>query len=104
MAWITRNLLKSFYFNSVHGSTFQLRPQPLDLQSYLGLALKTYVSSLPLICMVVSLKFLEMIGLPFSKFSKKQLYSQKHAQLEALSPVKKDNENVTLCPESLNSC
>ena len=44
--------------------------------------------------MTASLKFIKMIiGLPSSKFSKKQIYSQKHAQLEAFSIVKKDNEN-----------
>ena len=38
-----------------------------------------------------------MIGHPFFKFFKKQFYSQKrayHAQIDALSLLKKDNENV----------
>ena len=47
--------------------------------------------------MIASLKSIEMIGLISSKYLKKQLYSQKHAyhaQIEALSLVKKDNEKI----------
>ena len=50
--------------------------------------------------MIAFLKFLKTIGLPSFNFSnKKQFYSQKHAyhaRSEALSLVKKHNENIQL--------
>ena len=83
--------------------TFQLGPQPVEIQSYL-----TWHSRRrsPLYCSLTGTASNWYDRLPqvykddwssFLQIFKKQFYSQKHAyhaQIEALSLVKKDNENV----------
>ena len=91
MTWITCIHLKKYLAHLSARVTFQLGPQPLDIQSYLSWHSRR-----------MSLLYCSLTGTAsnwpsFLQFFKKQFYSQKHAyhaQLEALSLVKKDYGNV----------
>ena len=65
---------ETFFPHLSKRATLQLGPQPLDLQSYLGIQdvclLIVPSQELPVFGMIVSLKCIKMIGLPYSKHSK----------------------------------